>query len=98
IRPADLSSPLGKQLTGAGTLTHMSPQQLRGEKPHAADDIYSLGATLYDLLTSRPPFYSGDIRSQVLEAPARSVEDRLADFDIQNEIPPAVSAMIMACL
>jgi serine/threonine protein kinase len=40
---------------GGGTLTHMSPQQLEGEAAAETDDIYSLGATLYDLLCGQPP-------------------------------------------
>src|SRR5262249_11800479 len=39
----------------SGTLVYMSPQQLDGEHGTHLDDIYSLGATLYDLLTSKPP-------------------------------------------
>jgi serine/threonine protein kinase len=36
----------------------MSPQQLRGMEATVADDLYSLGATLYELLTGQPPFKS----------------------------------------
>jgi serine/threonine protein kinase len=43
----------------SGTLVYMSPQQLDGERGTHLDDIYSLGATIYELLTSKPPFYSG---------------------------------------
>ena len=48
----------------SGTLVYMSPQQLEGKRGTHLDDIYSLGATLYDLLTSKPPFYSGNIGPQ----------------------------------
>src|SRR5580658_3209328 len=50
---------------GGGTLTHMSPQQLDGEAAAVTDDIYSLGATLYDLLSGQPPFYEGNIGHQL---------------------------------
>jgi serine/threonine protein kinase len=35
----------------------MSPQQLDGRRPSPSDDIYALGALLYELLTGYPPFY-----------------------------------------
>jgi len=39
---------------------HASPQVLDGEPPTVADDVYSLGSTLYTLLDGRPPFASDD--------------------------------------
>ncbi len=81
-----------------GTRMFMSPQQTRGETPQAGDDIYSFGATLYDLLTSRAPFYTGDISYQVIHEAVPSMSARLAELGLKNHIPDYVSAMVMACL
>ena len=42
-----------------GTLRYMAPERLRG-KSDRRGDIYSLGATLYELLALRPPFEDSD--------------------------------------
>ena len=40
----------------SGTISHVAPEQLRGEKPHPAMDIYSLGIMLFELVTGQHPF------------------------------------------
>jgi len=91
-----------------GTLPYMSPQQLRGDRPQAADDIYALGATLYELLAGKPPFFRGDANSlivQIQEKAPPSLELQRAEVALAAEQPAAAAPIparwektILACL
>ena len=62
------------RMTGAlssGTLPYMSPEQLRGARPTARQDVYSFAAMAYECLAGEPPFSRGQIEFQILnEKPA----------------------------
>ncbi len=49
----------------SGTLLYMSPEQLMGEKPTPAQDIYSFAAMAYECLKGEPPFVRGAIEDQI---------------------------------
>ena len=56
----------------SGTLLYMSPEQLRGQSPKAAQDVYSFAAMAYECLKGEPPFSRGQIEYQILnEQPER---------------------------
>ncbi|MSR43545.1 MAG: serine/threonine protein kinase [Pedosphaera sp.] len=82
----------------SGTVTFMSPQQMEGAPPAPPDDIYALGATLYELLTGQPPFYAGDIAHQVRHVAPQSILARLRQLKRAHDLPAVAAALIMACL
>ncbi len=76
-----------------GTVSYISPEQTgRINKPvDSRTDLYSLGATLYQLITGKPPFNTtnpGDlIYSHIAKIPVPAVK-------IRQDIPQAVSLVI----
>jgi uncharacterized RDD family membrane protein YckC len=78
-----------------GTPDFSSPEQLRGEALDVRADIYSVGVTLYYLLTGRAPFHAENmvaLLANVLDKPAPSPRS------FRPEIPEALARVILRCL
>src|SRR5437016_5535022 len=84
----------------SGTLVYMSPQQLAGEPPSHLDDIYSMGATLYELLTGKAAFYRGQVEQQIRERKPIPMAIRREELDVQSRfvIPQVWEEAIQSCL
>jgi serine/threonine protein kinase len=83
----------------AGTLAYMSPEQALGAPPAPCDDVYAFGATIYDLLTGRPPFFRGNIQVQLETVIPPKMVDRREELGNQGEqIPDLWEEVIRACL
>ncbi|MEQ1862676.1 MAG: serine/threonine-protein kinase, partial [Chthoniobacteraceae bacterium] len=90
----DLESKAGGPLLALPP-SHSSPARVRGEPATVADDVYAFGATVYDLLTSKPPFYRGNGDT----APLPRMAARRAELGIGGDlIPDTWEEVIAACL
>jgi hypothetical protein len=78
-----------------GTPAYAPPEQLRGEDLQVSADIYSVGATLYHLVTGRPPFAAEDLVALI-----SSVLDKnpTAPNLLQSAVPAQLSRIILRCL
>ena len=75
-----------------GTPAYMAPEQARGDAPiDARCDIYSLGATLFELLAGRPP-HVGPNAYATLARLVTTAPPRLSD--LRPEIPMLVEGLV----
>ncbi len=63
----DVSDPL-HATRAAGTAHYVAPEIVKGQEPNARSDIYSLGVTLYHMLSGKRPFEGTKGRKEVLKA------------------------------
>ena len=78
-----------------GTPAYASPEQLRGDTLDVRADIYSVGATLYTLLTDRAPF-EGDNAVQVV---ANAVNKKPKPVsELREDVPPGLERILARCL
>ncbi len=68
-RDTNESSGMTESGTVMGTAAFMSPEQARGQvkKLDRRSDVYSLGATLFDILAGRPPFITDSMAETLLK-------------------------------
>ena len=78
-----------------GTPAYSSPEQLRGDTLDLRADIYSVGATLFTLLTDRAPF-EGENVVQVVANAVNQKPKPLTEF--REDVPPALDRVVARCL
>lgn len=82
--------------TTLGTFDYIAPEQARD--PRVADirsDIYSLGCTIYHLLTGQPPYPDGTALQKLLDHQGKSPPDpRVISKDVPAEVAGIVQKMM----
>jgi serine/threonine protein kinase len=78
--------------TMVGTVKHSAPEVLGGARATVVSDVYSLGSTMFALLTGTAPFWRASDES-AMPAMLRATRDPLPDLR-EHGIPPAFAAVI----
>jgi eukaryotic-like serine/threonine-protein kinase len=88
----DASRDLTVDGTTLGTFDYISPEQAKD--PRNVDirsDVYSLGCTLYHMLTGEPPYPGGTMLQKLLDHQHKDVPDVSAR---NRSVPPELSAVV----
>ena len=83
--------------TGAvlGTALYMSPEQIKGESAEPRSDIYSLGVTLFEMLSGNPPFQADSVMTVMM----MHLSDPVPDLrNLRPGIPASVEAIIQKAM
>ena len=75
-----------------GTPAFMSPEQCLGQEVDRRTDVYSLGATLYYLLTAKLPYSEPNLRALLARVAARQLPAGVCDLN--PFVPRAVGAFV----
>ena len=78
-----------------GTPMYMSPEQLNAEELTGHSDLFSLGVTLYELLTGEAPFHATNIAVLMTKI---TTEDPTPVSNRRAGIPPSVDTVLFKAL
>jgi serine/threonine protein kinase len=78
-----------------GTRSYMSPEQIRGAALDGRADIYSFGATCYEIVTNRPPFRGASsqelLQKHIIEKPSTP---QIFNKDVTDEYAALILKML----
>ena len=81
-----------------GTMAYSAPEVLEGRAIDTNADVFSLGATLYELLTGRPPFPIDDQRTAAEQAEFMGQHPPQPLSEIRGDLPTRVHAAVHKAL
>ena len=94
---ATLEEEVSSGTTGVGSLNYIAPEQARGAAPDARGDIYSLGVTMYEMLSGRKP-YSGDTPTEIVYKQEHPDESIVSLLEINPDIPSGLDEIVRRCM
>jgi len=79
-----------------GTFDYMAPEQAReASEADIRSDIYSLGCTLYHMLTGQPPYPEGNAVQKLLDHSGKQAPD---PAHINNRVPKEFAAIVLTMM
>ena len=78
-----------------GTAAYMSPEQARGKPADQRSDVWAFGCVLYEMLTGRPVFETGETVSDAVAAILTKEPDWGA---LPTQIPHGIRTLLRRCL
>jgi eukaryotic-like serine/threonine-protein kinase len=83
---------------GMVSYRHAAPQMVDGRPPAAADDLWSLGSTLFTLLDGQPPFASENPGEDTMLGYLGRVREAQPRSLLRQDVPAELVAIILRCL
>jgi len=81
--------------TALGTVSYMSPEQIRGQPIDARSDLFSLGVVIYEMLSGKRPFQ----RETAAETMTAILREEPPDLSETNRsVPAALENVVRHCL
>ena len=99
IREADDTAGMYRR---SGTVSYLSPEQVRGKHLDHRVDIYAFGITMYECLTNINPYWERDEENEQLRIDRTAYNHLVmtppAPSEINKSIPPELDELILSCI